>query len=149
VGALRLQLPVTGVERVGAASGTASGAAAGHQAEGRRAAGPGAAGHRAAGDAQSTAPRGSWSAPEIDPTFEADLRGLRVDEVDLELGRALDAAIVGGLQELRIIHGKGTGALRVRVREFLERDPRIRDFRPGGHGEGGAGVTVAVFGEGE
>jgi DNA mismatch repair protein MutS2 len=129
VGAVRLQLPVTGVERVGAASGAA-------------------AGRQAVKGSPSGTSRGSWTTPESDPSFEADLRGLRVDEVDLELGRALDAAIVGGLQELRIIHGKGTGALRVRVREFLERDPRIHDFRPGGHGEGGSGVTVALFGEG-
>jgi DNA mismatch repair protein MutS2 len=85
---------------------------------------------------------GSWRAEMPDASLEADLRGLRVDEVDHALRRALDDAIVGGLPELRVIHGKGTGALRARVKELLREDARIRDFRAGGAGEGGAGVTV-------
>jgi len=89
--------------------------------------------------------RGGWSAPELNPSMEADLRGLRVDEVELELGRALDRAVLGDLPELRIVHGKGTGAVRARVQELLRGDPRVRDFRPGGQGEGGHGVTVARF----
>jgi len=49
------------------------------------------------------------------------------------------------LEQLRIIHGKGTGALRQRVSEVLSNDARVREFRMGGPTEGGAGVTVAVF----
>ena len=74
------------------------------------------------------------------------LRGLRADEVEGVLVPALDAAIQAGLPSLRIIHGKGTGALREVVRELLERDPRIDSFRMGGPGEGGAGVTIAELG---
>lgn len=85
---------------------------------------------------------GSWSAPEFTARHEIDLRGLRVDEVDLALGRALDAAVVENLSELRVIHGKGTGAVRARVHEMLDADSRIESFRPGRPGEGGAGVTV-------
>jgi DNA mismatch repair protein MutS2 len=84
-----------------------------------------------------------WAGSLPDPTTEVDLRGLRVDEVELELGRALDAAVLGDLAELRIIHGKGTGAVRARVEELLRNDGRVRAFRLGQHGEGGAGVTVA------
>jgi DNA mismatch repair protein MutS2 len=81
-----------------------------------------------------------------DPSTEVDLRGLRVDEVEIELGRALDAAVLGDLAELRIIHGKGTGAVRARVVELLRLDSRVNAFRPGLTGEGGSGVTVARVG---
>lgn len=95
------------------------------------------------GGRASAGSRASSGSPvETEVTLEADLRGLRVDELDHALHRALDNAIVGGMPELRIIHGKGTGALRARVKELLREDSRIRDFRPGGAGEGGAGVTV-------
>ncbi len=86
-----------------------------------------------------------WTGPAPDAQMEADLRGLRVDEVDGALHRFLDQAVIGDLAELRIIHGKGTGAVRARVRELLEKDPRIETFRPGGAGEGGVGVTVVTL----
>ena len=70
---------------------------------------------------------------------KVDLRGLRYDEVELELSRALDAAAVGDVSELCIIHGKGTGAVRARVQELLKADGRVKEFRLGLHGEGGAG----------
>lgn len=76
---------------------------------------------------------------------EVDLRGLRVDEVETALGRAVDDAILAGLPSLRIIHGKGTGALRAHVRELLKADRRISAARPGELYEGGTGVTVVEF----
>jgi DNA mismatch repair protein MutS2 len=89
---------------------------------------------------------GNWSAPKGgDSLLDIDLRGLRVDELDLELSRALDQAVYEDLAELRIIHGKGTGALRQRVGEVLKLDARVRAFRMGGPTEGGAGVTVATL----
>jgi DNA mismatch repair protein MutS2 len=92
---------------------------------------------------------GGWSGPSKGQArLEVDLRGMRVDEMELELQRALDAAILEDLAQLRIIHGMGTGALRKRVAEMLRMDHRIGEFRMGGPGEGGAGVTVAVFGGG-
>lgn len=87
--------------------------------------------------------RRKWTAPEVDPSWEVHLRGLRVEEMETELERALDAAVLGDLPELRIVHGKGSGALRARVHEILRGDPRVQEFRPGGMGEGGYGVTVA------
>jgi DNA mismatch repair protein MutS2 len=87
---------------------------------------------------------GGWSGPTGGQVrTEVDLRGLRVDEVDAELFRALDQAVLEDLSDLRIIHGKGTGALRQRVGELLEGDGRVTGFRMGTPEEGGAGVTVA------
>ena len=89
---------------------------------------------------------GGWTAPAEAPVqLEVDLRGLRVDELDLELARALDQAVIEDLQELRIIHGKGTGALRKRVGELLKVDGRVAEYRMGAPNEGGAGVTVATL----
>jgi len=78
------------------------------------------------------------------PTLgEVNLRGLMGDEAEDALLRAIDEAVVEDLSELRIIHGKGTGALRHRVGEVLTRDKRVRTSRQGVPSEGGWGVTVA------
>ena len=103
------------------------------------------------GDAEAGArpTRSGWAAPEVDPATEVDsatevdLRGQRADEAEVSLFRALDAAAVADLRELRVIHGKGTGALRERVAAVLGRDARVQRFRAGKPGEGGFGVTVA------
>jgi len=84
---------------------------------------------------------GGWRGPETSASPEIDLRGLRVDEAEREVRRAIDDAVVSGLAELLIIHGKGTGALRQVVREVLEGDGRVAEFRSGRPGEGGTGVT--------
>jgi DNA mismatch repair protein MutS2 len=84
----------------------------------------------------------SWSLPDTTASSEVDLRGIRAEEVSAQLLPALDAAIQADLATLRVIHGKGTGALRATVAEILSGDGRIRSFRPGGLGEGGTGVTV-------
>jgi len=86
-----------------------------------------------------------WTEAVPEGRYEIDLRGLRVDEVELELGRSLDGALMSDLHEVRIIHGKGTGAVKGRVQELLRLDRRIESFRGGRPGEGGGGVTVAVF----
>jgi DNA mismatch repair protein MutS2 len=91
------------------------------------------------------APQARWQAALPAGGPEIDLRGLRVDEVELELGRALDAALLSDLSEVRVIHGMGTGAVRARVHEVLAADPRVGEHRLGVHGEGGAGVTLAWF----
>lgn len=84
--------------------------------------------------------------PEAESRGEVDLRGLRADEMEALLLRALDDAIRADLPALRIIHGKGTGVLRERVSELLKQDTRVRQFRLGTWNEGGAGVTVAELG---
>ena len=87
----------------------------------------------------------AWSGDIPDAATEVDLRGQRADEAELALSRALDEAAVADLRELRIIHGKGTGALRKRVSAVLDGDARVEGFRAGRPGEGGHGVTVARF----
>jgi DNA mismatch repair protein MutS2 len=93
--------------------------------------------------ANAKAARGGWTAPDTDASPEVDMRGMRADEAITRLQHALDAAVQSALPSLRIIHGKGTGALRELVQDVLKTDPRIASSRPGGVGEGGTGVTVA------
>ncbi len=83
--------------------------------------------------------------PEVYVSTEINLLGLRADEAEHAVMQALDAAIRADLKSLRIIHGKGTGALRQVVDEMLRKDVRVREFRMAGWNEGGAGVTIAVF----
>ncbi len=83
--------------------------------------------------------------PEEHVAREIDLRGQRVGDIDDVVMQALDAAVRADLKVLRIIHGKGTGALRARVAEMLRKDTRVKAFRLGAWNEGGAGVTVAEF----
>ena len=80
--------------------------------------------------------------PEVHAASEIDLRGMRVGEVDDIVMHAVDAAVRADLKTLRIIHGKGTGALRERVAEMLRKESRVTNFRLGAWNEGGAGVTV-------
>jgi DNA mismatch repair protein MutS2 len=81
--------------------------------------------------------------PELHAPSEVDLRGMRPEEAETAVLGALDSAIRADLKELRIIHGKGTGALRATVAEMLRKDTRVRSFRLGAWNEGGTGVTVA------
>jgi DNA mismatch repair protein MutS2 len=62
-----------------------------------------------------------------------------------ELDRFLDDAVLAGLPSVRIVHGKGEGILRSLTRERLRANRNVKSFREGEPGEGGAGVTVAVF----
>jgi len=80
--------------------------------------------------------------PEL-PGMELDLRGQRADEALDALERYLDTAYLAGLPWVRIIHGKGTGKLRLAVREALSQHPHVKSFETGGDKEGGEGVTVA------
>ena len=74
---------------------------------------------------------------------EVDLRGMMTDEAVAALDQFLDSAVMGKLNEVRIIHGKGTGAVRRAVREHLKRSRYVKSFRPGRYGEGEDGVTIA------
>lgn len=74
---------------------------------------------------------------------EVDLRGMTAAEALMELDRFLDNAVMGRLQEVRIIHGKGTGVVRNAVRDHLKRSSYVRTYRPGRYGEGEDGVTIA------
>lgn len=74
---------------------------------------------------------------------EIDIRGTTVMEAEELLNKYIDDAILAGLAEVRIIHGKGTGALRKGIRNYLTEHPHIKDIRFGDMNEGGDGVTVA------
>ncbi|OQB23870.1 MAG: Endonuclease MutS2 [Firmicutes bacterium ADurb.Bin182] len=77
--------------------------------------------------------------------LELDIRGKLVDDAILEVDRFLDDAYMNGFSEVYIIHGKGTGALRAGIQNYLKHHPRVKSFRPGAYGEGDAGVTVAAL----
>lgn len=73
---------------------------------------------------------------------ELDLRGMDSQEAVETTDRYLDQALEEGWEEVRIVHGKGTGVLRQRINEFLSRDKRVEEKRLGKWGEGDTGVTV-------
>lgn len=73
---------------------------------------------------------------------EIDLRGMNGDEAWYEVDRYLDEVQLAGLRTVRLIHGKGTGALRAALWERLRGESRIANFRIGQYGEGDGGVTV-------
>jgi DNA mismatch repair protein MutS2 len=76
------------------------------------------------------------------PINEVHLRRLTIDEALIKLDRYLNDAFMAGLYQVRIIHGKGTGALRQAVREKLAQHPLVSSYRPAIYGEGGEGVTI-------
>lgn len=98
-------------------------------------------------DWQSELRRHSLSLPPapIDVPLEVDMRGLRVHEVEPTLDRMLNDATLGNLPSLRIIHGKGTGALRQVVRDYLRAHPLVERLETPPANQGGDGVTVATF----
>ncbi|MGE5543972.1 MAG: Smr/MutS family protein, partial [Bacillota bacterium] len=76
---------------------------------------------------------------------EINLRGMLADQALDETDRYVEEAFLAGLDKVRIIHGKGTGALRRAVREHLSGHPYIKEFRDGENNEGGNGVTIAYL----
>lgn len=73
---------------------------------------------------------------------EVDLRGKLVEEAEEILDKYLDDAVLTGINQVSIIHGKGTGALRAGIHQFLKKHPHVREFRMGEYGEGDTGVTI-------
>ena len=84
-----------------------------------------------------------YESSDAPPPVEADLRGLEVVDALTAVDHALDRAVLSGLTEVRIIHGIGTGALRVAVQKHLKTHPQVESQRWGEGYEGGRGVTVA------
>ncbi len=76
---------------------------------------------------------------------EIDLRGLTMEEAEPVLEKYLDQAYLAGLEQVRIIHGKGTGALRKKVTDFLKKHPKVAEFHLAPWNEGDIGVTVVKF----
>ena len=107
-----------------------------------QAAKPAGRGGRGAPAAESRAPLATWESGDAIP-LEVDLRGRESDEALQMLDQALDRAVLGGLTELRVIHGIGRGVLRAAVERHLKSHAQVSSLRMGVVGEGGRGVTVA------
>lgn len=80
------------------------------------------------------------TSPSVKP--ELDLRGVRYEDAIRQVENYLDSAILSGLPQVSIIHGKGTGALRQGVTEYLKTHPNVKKYRLGSQNEGGSGVTI-------
>ena len=76
---------------------------------------------------------------------EINLIGMTVDEAIAHLDKYMDDAYLAHVPSVRIVHGKGTGALRTAVHQYLKRCKHVKSFRLGTFGEGDAGVTIAEF----
>ena len=98
---------------------------------------------------QDTAPTKGVGKVQLDTQrqggLELDVRGKLVDEAILEVDRYIDNCLMSGLDQVSIIHGKGTGALRAGIQDYLKRDKRVKSYRMGAYGEGDAGVTVVTL----
>jgi DNA mismatch repair protein MutS2 len=132
IGSIRTTVAVAGLRRIvtprpGAGRGTGAGRGAG---------GNGAV---LSGDA------GMRARAEISP--ELRLLGLRADEALSRLDEYVDQACLAGLSPFRVVHGRGTGALKRVVWEYLREHPNVRQFQHPGEEEGGTGVTVAELRE--
>jgi DNA mismatch repair protein MutS2 len=121
LGALKTRVPVTDVER------TAGGAA------------------DESGSKRASADRYETPKPSMNISVETDLRGMRAAEVEQELEQYLHDAWLAGLPWVRIIHGKGTGALRNVVRNVLQDHPVVERSETAKQNEGGDGATVAYL----
>ena len=85
------------------------------------------------------------AAPSLTAATDISLIGLRVSEAEPLLVKALDDAVLADLPYLRVVHGKGTGALRQFVHEVLSADQRVKRFGFAPSNQGGSGVTVVEF----
>ena len=121
VGAFKMRVPLSGVKLRQAA----------HSA-------------RAARDQAATAGAGRYApaAPTAAPPLESDFRGWRAEEAIEEMDRRLNDAALVGMPFLRIIHGKGTGALRKAMREYLKNHPSVKGIETAPIEQGGEGVTI-------
>ncbi|MEO5966483.1 MAG: endonuclease MutS2 [Candidatus Limnocylindrales bacterium] len=153
-GGMRVSVAVTDLEEPAASAtptaGQGGGAgidAAANAGRGRgRGSGPGGAASSTGGTGSSPAGGSGIGSLQLararSVASSLDLRGARVDEALEALGRYLDDASVAGLEQVLIIHGLGTGALRDAVRAQAGDDPLVKSFRAGERGEGGDGATI-------
>ncbi len=94
---------------------------------------------------QSARPTVRQSASSASAPIEIDLRGFTAEEAEAAVVHAIDEAILAENPYLRIIHGKGTGVLRERVRQIVESDSRVARSVTAPANQGGSGVTIAEF----
>lgn len=91
--------------------------------------------------------RSSIRLPEKEFHFELKLLGYRYDEARPEIEDLIDNALVNGLHMVRIVHGKGTGALRQKIRQYLRGNQKVKEFFSPPNDAGGDGVTVVMLKE--
>ena len=77
--------------------------------------------------------------------MECDVRGMALDEALMEVERYLDEAVMAGMNEVSIVHGKGTGILRQGIQKHLKTYPHVKSYRTGVYGEGEMGVTIVTL----
>ncbi|MGA1862231.1 Smr/MutS family protein [Deferribacter thermophilus] len=80
-----------------------------------------------------------------DSSWEINVIGKRADEALFEVDKFIDKAVISGINNVFIIHGRGSGILKNTIRDFLKNDPRIKSFRAGTFHEGGDAVTIVEF----
>lgn len=90
-----------------------------------------------------TSSRSVTKQTDVKAVTEIDLRGMNAVEAIMDLENAIDSAILSGINQITIIHGKGTGVLRREVQSFLKNCKAIKSYRLGVFGEGESGVTIA------
>ncbi|MBN2281247.1 MAG: endonuclease MutS2 [Candidatus Marinimicrobia bacterium] len=82
---------------------------------------------------------------DMDITYRLDIRGMRYDEAEAEVIKYLDKALLSGLSQVEIIHGKGTGALQTMTQNLLKNYPGVREYFFDSIERGGAGATIVKF----
>ena len=75
-------------------------------------------------------------------SMQLDIRGMNTEEARMDVDRYLDQAVLAGLTQVTIVHGKGTGALRSGIREYLKSHPLVKKVTSGDLSEGGTGVSI-------
>ncbi|MDE0445350.1 MAG: Smr/MutS family protein, partial [Spirochaetaceae bacterium] len=79
------------------------------------------------------------------PLAELNVRGLRLDEALAAVERQVDGALLAGLRQCAIVHGRGEGVLRHGIHQYLERRREVVEFEPAEHRAGGAGKTIVTL----
>ena len=79
---------------------------------------------------------------DVRPTTEVDVRGETAFDAIMIVDKAIDNAVLMNINQLTIIHGKGTGVLRREIQSFLRTHKAVKSFRLGVFGEGESGVTI-------
>jgi len=77
--------------------------------------------------------------------LELDIRGHNIEEATEKADKYIDEAVIAGLHEVSLIHGKGTGVLRKGIHDFLKKHAHVASYRLGKYGEGESGVTVVTL----
>ena len=100
---------------------------------------------RAAPEKEKTTVRAKTGMMARTVKSECDVRGMNLEEALDSVGRYLDEAVLAGLNEVYVIHGKGTGILRAGIQQDLRKNRHVKSFRRGMYGEGEDGVTVVTL----